>query len=339
MSATTVGIKIKKAAFTRAYRVKASEVIYAGAMVGIDSSGRAVSPTETTGLMIVGLAKRNTTLKGASNAKGDNVWDATGFSDGDFMVEVEEGRFSLQNSSAGDAILSTSRRKVIYCADNQTLALTSNSGARSPAGIADGLDDAGLPVVALSLEIAKALSVIAGTASTYTQTYSTADRTVANPTSTTLTDNGGGAAADGTIGAVTAPTALTDSTTGTASTTLAAITSPTAVTNSTGGSTGDTTLAAITTGGGTYPDATPVKDALAKLAVLGNANAAAVILLKNDAAQFAASQAQNRAAIIALTDAVKELSTAINLGIADDLDNRKTLTAIIDDGQALGFWA
>ena len=93
----------------------------------------------------------------------------------------------------------------------------------------------------------------------------------------------------GNPGALTITTTLiTNNSGGVVSTTLAAITSPTAVTNNSGGSVADTTLAAITTGGGTYPDATPTKDAIAKLAVLGNANAAAVIVLKNGLASLAA---------------------------------------------------
>lgn len=96
-----------------------------------------------------------------------------------------------------------------------------------------------------------------------------------------LTDNSGGAAADGTIGAVTAPTALTDSSTGSASATLAALSDL---------STSDT-----------YTDAA----VNAKLGVI-----------KNAVASLAARQAENRTAVVALTDAVKELSTKINLILA-----------------------
>lgn len=46
----------------------------------------------------------------------------------------------------------------------------------------------------LSLE-----EIFGGTLPTYTQTFSTASRTVANLTSAVLTDNGGGTAANGTI--------------------------------------------------------------------------------------------------------------------------------------------
>ena len=96
-----------------------------------------------------------------------------------------------------------------------------------------------------------------------------------------LTDNSGGASADGTIGVVTAPSALTDSSTGSASTTLAALSDL---------STGDV-----------YTDAA----VNAKLTVI-----------KNAVASLAARQAENRTAIVALTDAVKELSTKINAEIA-----------------------
>lgn len=156
-------------------------------------------------------------------------------------------------------------------------------------------------------------------------------------TVTALTDSSGGATANGTIEAVTAPSAVTDSTGGTPGTTLAAITSPTAVTNSSGGSTADTIIAAITEAGTAgSADITPTKDAIAKLAVLGNANAAAVILLKDDIASLAARQAENRAAI-ALTDAVKELSTKLNLLITDDStqnDNDAKLAELVNELRA-----
>lgn len=44
----------------------------------------------------------------------------------------------------------------------------------------------------------------------YTQTYSTADKTHANPTAAVLTDNGGGGATDNTIGAITGDQSVKD---------------------------------------------------------------------------------------------------------------------------------
>lgn len=105
-----------------------------------------------------------------------------------------------------------------------------------------------------------------------------------------LTDSSGGATADGTIGAVTAPTAQTDSSGGVANATLAAQTLPTSP-----GAGAD----------GTTPSGAQWAAAVAQLTVL-----------KAVTASYAARQAENRAAIVALTDAVKELSTKQNELIA-----------------------
>jgi hypothetical protein len=115
---------------------------------------------------------------------------------------------------------------------------------------------------------------------------------LAGLTATALTDNSGGAAADGTIGVVTAPTALTDSTGGAASATLAAITT--------------FTPSVAWNGSSVFPSAADA-----------TAIAAAITSEKNSIASLAARQAEDRTAIIALTDAIKELSTKINTIISD----------------------
>ena len=94
---------------------------------------------------------------------------------------------------------------------------------------------------------------------------------------TALTDSTGGSTANATLAAVTAPSALTDSSTGAASTTLAA-------------------LSALSTSD-TYTDAA----VNAKLTVI-----------KNAIASLAARQAENRAAIAALTDAAAKEAKLLN---------------------------
>lgn len=100
-----------------------------------------------------------------------------------------------------------------------------------------------------------------------------------------LTDNGGGAAADGTIGVVTAPTALTDNGAGTADGTVEAMTDP--------------------------ADAPGTPDALRDDLV-----ANFCLSVRNNVKELTTRQAENRTAIIALTDAVKELSTKQNALLA-----------------------
>lgn len=145
-----------------------------------------------------------------------------------------------------------------------------------------------------------------------------------------LTDNSGGAAADKTIAVVTAPTAQTDSSGGTASATLAAQTLPTALTDN-GGGTGDGTVeaqsafaASVAWDGATvFPSAADealltsialaARNNIRELTVSQAANLAQLTVLKAVTASYAARQAENRAAIVALTNAVTELATQVNL--------------------------
>lgn len=106
-----------------------------------------------------------------------------------------------------------------------------------------------------------------------------------------LVDNSGGAAANGTIGAVTAPSALTDNSGGTASTTL------------------EDCNNAVTGVDGTASNAASKTDVDARL-----------VSIANNFADLAARQAENRTAIVALTDAITELATKVNEHIA----NQKT---------------
>lgn len=102
-----------------------------------------------------------------------------------------------------------------------------------------------------------------------------------------LVDNSGGAGGDGTIGAVTAPTALTDSGGGTADGTVALMTIPADIT------------------GGEAPTEAEHNAVLAQLR-----------LMKDNFQELTTAQGQDRTAIVALTDAVKELSTKQNALLA-----------------------
>ncbi len=121
--------------------------------------------------------------------------------------------------------------------------------------------------------------------------------------------------ADATHAARTA-SAITDNSGGaTADGTIAAVTAPTALTDSSGGSAG-ATLAAITNAANAgSADVGPTADAIASLA---------------------ARQAENRAAIVALTDAIKELSTAINAVRVDQVDTAAFVNSLVDKLQAAG---
>lgn len=125
-----------------------------------------------------------------------------------------------------------------------------------------------------------------------------------------LVDNSGGVTADGTIAVVTAPTAVTDSSGGVASATLAAQTLPTALTHAVG--TADGTVDDVT---GSFSQ-TILNNNFKELTTAQAANRAQLALLQIATASGAARQAENRSAIVALTNAVTELATKLNELIA-----------------------
>jgi predicted RecA/RadA family phage recombinase len=147
-----------------------------------------------------------------------------------------------------------------------------------------------------------------------------------------ITDNSGGASADGTIGAVTAPTALTDNGGGTADGTVASQAAPVTLTDNTGLSgTHDDTLAATTVPadltGGESPTEAEHNALLAVVrAMAQNASDTAQKVIElvagettaqNNLKEVTTALGQDRTAIVALTDAVKELSTKINTILAE----------------------
>lgn len=109
--------------------VKGSTKIYAGSIVALNA-GYAAPAASGLGLVAVGKA-----LATVDNSTG---------ADGDLSVEVLLGVFRFENSTSGDAIAQANVGSVCYLADDQTVALTSNSGARSAAGQILSLDSSGV---------------------------------------------------------------------------------------------------------------------------------------------------------------------------------------------------
>lgn len=125
--------------------VKASEEIFSGSIVCIDSTGYAVSGSTALGLYCAGAAQEYV--------------DNTSGSSGDVSVLVRAGAFWLGNSSAGEAIAITEVGEIAWIADDQTVSKTDATGTRSPAGkvIAVSTTDGVLVQMGLgmSLELAK----------------------------------------------------------------------------------------------------------------------------------------------------------------------------------------
>lgn len=113
--------------------VKADAVIFSGAIVCTDSTGYAVPASAATGLTARGVAQQSK--------------DATGEDSGDLKVRVHAGVFKVKNSASDDALAITDVGHACYLVDDETVAKTSNLGARSPAGLVVQVDSDGVWVL------------------------------------------------------------------------------------------------------------------------------------------------------------------------------------------------
>lgn len=100
--------------------VKAGVTCHRGALIMVDSSGYA-----KPGITATGLKPRGVCQEKADNVDGD---------DGDINVTTHSGVFAFENSDGGDEITAADLNAVCYCVNDQTVAKTSNSATRSPAG-------------------------------------------------------------------------------------------------------------------------------------------------------------------------------------------------------------
>lgn len=186
MAAATAGrITAEKILGKFSAPIAASTTIYAGTLVALDANGRVVPVSSASTLRAVGRA---------CTRGGLDRWDNASGSAGAFDVEIEEGIFFWDNSSSGDAIAQAQVGTVCFGVDDQTVAKTGDSGARSVAGVVRYIDSSLGVAVESSLALSRAIAAVANPeAITFTQTYSTASATVAAMTATTP-----GAGADGT---------------------------------------------------------------------------------------------------------------------------------------------
>jgi len=110
--------------------VAASQMIYAGAIVMRDADGLLVKGATATGLVGVGRAEHR-----IDNSAG---------ADGAATLRVRPGVFPYANSGGADEIAAADIGKACWVVDDQTVAATNGSGARSKAGIVTRVDDAGV---------------------------------------------------------------------------------------------------------------------------------------------------------------------------------------------------
>lgn len=109
--------------------MKASTKIYQGAIV-VSDAGYAAPARTATGLIAWGRAE-------------DTV-DNTAGSAGALTINVRRGTFKFDNSASGDLIAQVNIGASVFLVDDHTVALTSNSAARSTAGVVMQVDSDGV---------------------------------------------------------------------------------------------------------------------------------------------------------------------------------------------------
>lgn len=110
--------------------VAAATRILTGAMVMRNAAGLLTRGATATGLVGVGVADRET----------DNTAGAAG----DIRARIRPGIFRMANSTAADAITIADIGRVCFAVDDQTVARTSGTNTRSPAGTIADVDVQGV---------------------------------------------------------------------------------------------------------------------------------------------------------------------------------------------------
>lgn len=148
--------------------VKEAVKIYAGTIVSLGADGYARPGRATAADLVVGIAEQ----------QADNTLGADGAINVEVLVKLVA---CLGNSSAGDAITLTERRKTVYVVDDVTVAKTNNAGVRPAAGKVIDVDASGVWVefggpaisaivagVAAGYKIARGVEAVTGTATVVT---------------------------------------------------------------------------------------------------------------------------------------------------------------------------
>jgi len=95
----------------------ANTKILQGALVCLNAAGNMVNGAAAVSLKSIGIAA--------------DEYDNTGGSAGDVVGTALKGIFRFNNSAAGDAIAKADIDAIVYVVDNQTVAKTDDTGARS----------------------------------------------------------------------------------------------------------------------------------------------------------------------------------------------------------------
>lgn len=113
------------------FDIAANTKIWQGGLTCLDGTNRRAQPgSAATGLICVGRSLR--------------TYDNTGGAGAAFRVCVESGIFRWLNSASSDQITKADVGKTAYVVDDQTVAKTDGSGARSAAGKIIDVDTLGV---------------------------------------------------------------------------------------------------------------------------------------------------------------------------------------------------
>lgn len=107
----------------------ASQTIFAGAILMRNAAGYLTEGATATGSFGAGVALERKANAGAAGAE---------------VIRYRPGIFRFANSASGDLIAATDVGAVCYIVDDQTVAKTSGTNTRSPAGVIDAVDANGV---------------------------------------------------------------------------------------------------------------------------------------------------------------------------------------------------
>lgn len=114
------------------FTVKTGNTIYAGTMVAVDATGKAVAAADTAGLQVVGIALNTAAAGEAVEVKSGDCW------------------INVPASPVGSASIGNGLRKKLCVVDDITVNLAAQTSNSIPAGIAYDFDaSAGLARVAV----------------------------------------------------------------------------------------------------------------------------------------------------------------------------------------------
>jgi hypothetical protein len=118
---------------------KANDIVYAGGIVMLDASGRAINGAAATGCIGVGVALTNRDL---------DRYDSTGLADGALNVRWDEGILGpFKNSGTAPFLSSDQPGLIAYIEDNETISKTNQSSTLSVAGFFHSLTSDGVFVI------------------------------------------------------------------------------------------------------------------------------------------------------------------------------------------------